>query len=102
MLIAYELTMPQRNSWNGRWSGEDKRYIKIRSYHRNMPEEKSYYYSFGDGWSANIEAYKVDAKEAAKLRRKLDKEYTATEVLSLIQGQYGEEKFRELVEKGAQ
>lgn len=68
MLLAFELSMPNVNSWNGRWSGEGKLYARVRSF-RKDPEFKDYYHhNFGDGWSAGVKVRKVDAAEARKLR----------------------------------
>lgn len=50
------LSMPNNNSWNGKWSGEGRDYsvakkltakqaAKLRDY---------YYYNFGDGWGAGV------------------------------------------------
>ena len=27
MIVCFELSMPNVGSWNGKWSGEDRRYI---------------------------------------------------------------------------
>jgi hypothetical protein len=77
MILAFELTMPQRNSWNGRWSGEDRRYIITKTFSASQADKAneiikqgSYYYNWGDGWGAAIDVSLVDAKEAAKLRKK--------------------------------
>lgn len=77
MILAFELSMPQRKSWNGRWSGEDKRYIITRKFSATGSQKADeilkhgyYYYNFGDGWGAGIDVSLVDAKEAAKLLKK--------------------------------
>ena len=57
MILRFELTMPNVGSWNGVDTGaKDNCYI-----FKNVPNKKadeldgkSYHYSFGDGWSANI------------------------------------------------
>ena len=76
---SFVLTMPQSNSWNGKWSGEDRLYcvvVKIGSREFNKNQEKykllvgDYYYNFGDGWGANVEVKEVDSKTAAQLKRK--------------------------------
>ena len=78
MLVAFTLSMPGANSWNGRWSGESRLYCVVRSF-RGAKEEavarerlaKGYYsYSWDDGWRAGIAVKEVDRKEAASLRRK--------------------------------
>lgn len=66
--------MPNRASWNGRWSGDESLFAIIK----NMPndkaikvlEKKYHHYSFGDGWSAGVDIKHVDAKSAAKIRNK--------------------------------
>lgn len=77
-LISFELTMPNNNSWNGRWSGEGKKYFVIRKFDKKTSEKllektvgmcASHYYNFGDGWGANVKVQKVDAKEANKRRK---------------------------------
>jgi hypothetical protein len=69
--------MPNRGSWNGRWSGEDKLYVVTRTFRGESIEKakeilaKGYYhYSWDDGWGVGITVEEVDSKEAAKLRRK--------------------------------
>lgn len=77
MIICFELTMPNRGSWNGRWSGEnDGHYLFKTSQATSMKKRfqeldgRSWYYSWPDGWGACISARIVDSKEAAKLRRR--------------------------------
>lgn len=79
MLLAFELSMPNVGSWNGRWTGEDRYYAKVINIGRTKEkiklgneilEEESYYHSFGDGWGMNISVRKVNGKEASKIRSK--------------------------------
>ena len=74
MILAFKLSMPHNNSWNGKWSGEDKLYVITRNLPKQKAKEiitqKSYYHNFGDGWGASISVTHVDSKEAAKLRKK--------------------------------
>jgi hypothetical protein len=83
MLVSFELTMPNKGSWNGRWSGEDKKYyiienltlktMGLKHLQALMVQYKaSWYYSWGDGWGANVSAEIIDANEAKK-RRKISK-----------------------------
>lgn len=76
MLVKFKLTIPNVNSWNGRWSGENKKYILIRRLPKSQEDKalriigKGYFhYNFGDGWSAGIYAEQVDSKDAAKFRK---------------------------------
>lgn len=67
----FTLSMPNRGSWNGRWSGEEKIYAKTRTIpDSHKIETKSYFYSWGDGWGASVNVQKVTQAEAAKMLRK--------------------------------
>jgi hypothetical protein len=84
MLISFELTMPNVGSWNGKWTGADKKYyiiknvstsyVKKQVFFKKLLEKKTdnWYYRWNDGWGANVEAEIVDAAEAHK-RRKMSK-----------------------------
>lgn len=55
MRLIAELSMPNNNSWNGRWSGENEKYTV--NFSRSPKMEKfigDYYYDFGDGWTARV------------------------------------------------
>jgi len=69
--LLFILTMPNVGSWNGKWTGEDRVYAKVRNA-KQYPncKEDSYYYSFGDGWGANVEVRKVTIVEANKYIKK--------------------------------
>lgn len=86
MKVSFELTMPNVGSWNGGWTGAEKRYYVIKSFFINSRDRsgattgtitalldgkfwQSFYYNFGDGWGANVRMEIVDAKEAAKRQR---------------------------------
>lgn len=71
MLLAFKLSMPGRNSWNGGWSGEGRPFIIVRSFRDKGADRLPgrYHYDFGDGWRAAVEVGRVDAAEARKLRR---------------------------------
>lgn len=78
MMLAFTLSMPNRASWNGRWSGEDDVYAIIKTFRGNKQlavaekilDTGYYHYSFGDGWAAGISVKEVDSAEASKLRRR--------------------------------
>jgi len=55
--IIFELSMPNNNSWNGKWSGEDRKYTVSKTLSKKDCElfiGKSYHYNFSDGWSACV------------------------------------------------
>ena len=71
-MIAFILTMPRNNSWNGKWTGDESLFCRIME-NRSVPKEyhgKDFQYDFGDGWVANVEVRKVDCKEANRMRKK--------------------------------
>ena len=71
-MIAFILTMPNRGSWNGRWSGENDLHAIVKT-ERSVPKDiigKSFWYSWDDGWSACISVEKVDCREGNELRKK--------------------------------
>ena len=70
-MIVFELTMPNVGSWNGKWSGADRRYIRTKR-ERDVPKSlwgKSFYYRWDDGWGACVSVERVPATEARKLER---------------------------------
>jgi len=78
MLLCYDLSMPGRNSWNGKWTGEGRPYLIVRSYRgkareesmRAVLENQPYFYRWDDGWCARVGVRLIDGREAARLRRK--------------------------------
>lgn len=69
-MIAFILTMPHVNSWNNKWSGEGNLYAQVRSLGKKEDSVIGYYrYSWSDGWGAAVEARKVNAAEARKMRK---------------------------------
>ncbi len=75
MILAFRLSMPGVNSWNGKWSGEGRNYVVTRPVLKRHQAEianhvgKSFTYNFGDGWCASVEVTEVDSKDAAQLKR---------------------------------
>lgn len=76
-IVCFTLSMPHCASWNGRWSGEDRFYAKIKRIKKDdklhsLKEDdvKSWHYKWDDGWGASIEARVVTSKEATKIRNK--------------------------------
>ena len=75
MIVAFELSMPNRGSWNGRWSQEKSRHI-ITKTDRQIGKKKcmeldrkSFCYMWDDGWTACISCRIVDRREAAALKK---------------------------------
>lgn len=73
--FSFELGMPCNNSWNGKWSGEGKQYLKAdkmsERYYKNIDRELPgvYTYSFGDGWVASITVKEITQSEYNKIKR---------------------------------
>lgn len=68
-MIVFELTMPHAASWNGKWSGADRRYIRVK-YEADVPKElwnKDFDYHWDDGWCANVSVTRMSAREARRL-----------------------------------
>jgi hypothetical protein len=103
--ISFELTMPNVGSWNGKWTGADKKYYIVKKFSDKFfkseikklfyksegidcieGDRKGFYYNFGDGWGANVTIEIIDSKEASK-RRKLSKGFAGYDwmVNSIIQ-----------------
>jgi|688.fasta_scaffold1206191_1 hypothetical protein len=80
MLLAFYLDMPQCGSWNGKWSGRQKKYVLVKDFktHDQIENAKNilkvgyYNYSWSDGWCAGVTVEEVDAKTAKKIRRESD------------------------------
>jgi len=80
MILSFRLSMPNRGSWDGNWSGEGHKYIRTRSFRtkaevakaQKIVDKGSYHYSWPDGWGANVRVEIINSKESAKIRRKTD------------------------------
>jgi hypothetical protein len=74
MNICFTLSMPNRGSWNGRWSGEDNLYAVIKKLSPKHAESvlahHSYYYRWDDGWGASIAVSKVDGAQSRDIRKR--------------------------------
>lgn len=79
MTIAFTLSMPSKASWNGHWSGEGRPYVRVKNlykkYYTGYPldkilEQRDFYYTWNDGWTACVTVERVDSKEATRLRNK--------------------------------
>lgn len=55
-MIIFTLSMPNRGSWNNKWSGDGKVYARIR--HNNaVPLDvvgKDFYYTWSDSWTVCV------------------------------------------------
>ena len=68
--IEFKLTMPNRGSWDGKWSGEDRNYTlmqELEDDHASQIDGQSWSYNWPDGWRAEISARVVPAAETLKL-----------------------------------
>ena len=71
-MIVFELTFPNVGSWNGKWSGSDRIYVRTRD-ERKVPKEywnKDFYYRWEDGWTARVLARRMTVNEARKLEKR--------------------------------
>lgn len=71
-MIAFELSMPNKGSWNGKWSQEGECFVRTMD-QRKVPKEywgKDFYYHWDDGWTACVCVRQCPASEARKLERK--------------------------------
>jgi hypothetical protein len=76
MIVAFELSMPSNGSWDGRWSGAEKRYVRVQNVGISKKARSKwgaligrYSYSFGDGWTACVVVSEVDPAKARALRK---------------------------------
>ena len=71
-MVVFTLTMPNRSSWNNKWSGDGEVYARALS-NKKVPQQvigQSFYYRWNDGWTACVSVEKMDCKEANKIMRK--------------------------------
>ena len=80
MKVAFELSMPRKGSWNGKWSGEGDLYAivqdigtsKIRKEKfQNIINNGPYSYNFGDGWCASITVKFLDPSEVRGYKKRI-------------------------------
>lgn len=77
MILAFHLSMPNCSSWNGKWSGEGKKYVIVKTFKGKKSIENAekirdagyFHYSWSDGWGAGITVKEVDSAQASKLRK---------------------------------
>lgn len=93
MILEFELNMPNRGSWNRRWTGDG---IEHKVY-RNVPksqalkllEQEDFYHEFGDGWTACISVKKSKRKKDSYFKGRL---YMVDELIELGRIRTMEEK----------
>jgi len=67
--VEFKLTMPNKGSWNGKWSGEDRNFTLDRDLDDERAIQlsgKSWSYGWPDGWRAEISARVVPTGEERK------------------------------------
>lgn len=81
MILSFELTMPNVGSWNGKWTGADKKYFIIQKISKPFFNKKehfkelkengfdNFYYRWDDGWGANVRVEIINGAEATKRRK---------------------------------
>ena len=75
MIVAFTLSMPNNNAWDGRWSGDGECHAIVKTFtgKREIARVEAlfgnHYYNFGDGWGANVNVREVASRQAAKLRK---------------------------------
>lgn len=73
-MISFTLTMPRNNSWNNKWSGDDKLYAVVKrlpkEVERRLETNGPFYHQWKDGWQAQIDCKVITAVEANKIRKK--------------------------------
>lgn len=77
-ILSFTLTMLNRGSWNGKWSGENNVYAITKTFPNTVKgrerveklDGQSFYYGWRDGWGANVDVKAVTAKAACTLRSK--------------------------------
>ena len=58
--LIFTLTMPNRGSWNNKWSGDSCKYVVAKKFSKKefeaLPDivNKSHMYSWNDGWTALV------------------------------------------------
>jgi len=79
MALCFELSMPSNNAWNGKWTGEGTCFAIIKNLGRSKKAKEkiekllkkgSWYYSFGDGWAAQVDVREIFGAEITAMRGK--------------------------------
>jgi len=67
--IEFKLAMPNRGSWDNRWSGESRNYALVRDLNADRADQldgRSWFYSWPDGWCAEVSARIIPERETLK------------------------------------
>lgn len=76
--LCFELSMPNRGSWNGGWSGAGNIYAIIKKFPNTkkanarcaaLVAKSSWYYRWEDGWGARVSVRVIDSATARAVRR---------------------------------
>ena len=76
-MLVFELTMPNRGSWNNQWSQQNERHIIVKKESdvfgkellNQILKQEDFWYNWSDGWSACVSVKKMDARSANKLKK---------------------------------
>lgn len=68
--LLFELIFPSIGSWNGKFTGANKKYYRTKSYtkdqesiYKKMLSKRKYTHNFCDGWVAQITIREIQSKE---------------------------------------
>lgn len=67
--VEFKLAMPNRASWDGKWSGDDRNYTLVQELDDDQASQidgRSWSYSWPDGWRAEISARISHVEETIK------------------------------------
>ena len=67
--VEFKLTMPNRASWNGKWSGESRNYTLVQDLDDDRASQldgRSWSYGWPDGWRAEVSVRVVHDGETRK------------------------------------
>lgn len=77
MILSFSLSMPNVGSWNGKWSGENKKYVIVKTFRakkdiikaEELAKKGYFHYSWPDGWGAGITVRQISSIKARQLRK---------------------------------
>jgi len=79
MTLAFFLSMSNPPSWNGKWSGEGRKYVKTVKFKKKELENADkilknggYSYSWSDGWRALVRVEQVTPEQSRQLTKTSD------------------------------